>query len=66
MRFANHEDRDRGMYLEVWFYHPSYGCISFINIYSDNFKKNGVPFCLHFTRLTFIVCNMWRVDETNI
>ena len=27
------------------FYHPHYGCISFVNIYRVNFTKKGVPFC---------------------
>jgi hypothetical protein len=27
------------------FYHPYYGCISFVNIYRVKFTKKGVPFC---------------------
>jgi hypothetical protein len=51
----------------IWmcsFYHPDYGCISFVNIYRVKLTKKGVPFCEQLTRLTFIVCNMWGVEES--
>ena len=41
-----------------------YGYISFVNIYRVKFIKKGVLFCQQLTRLIFIMCNMWGVEES--
>ena len=57
IKFANHG-------WSMGFYHPYYGWISSVNIYRVKFTKKGVPFCDHLTRLTFILINMWGVEES--